>query len=129
MFVEWVERDDWSGSDWLAHRDARDLRSFSMDVSLDDVAAVFRLVREVCDLWDDPNAWRQHLLHGACRLVDGHVGMMLADYQPGHGFFGNLEVISVVGLPAQMQPLVQPAISQANYRQIQDVTDNLMPGM
>ena len=64
-----------------------------------------------------------------CRLVDGHVGMMLADYQSGHGFFGNLEVISVVGLPAQMQPLVQPAISQANQRQIEDVTENLMPGM
>src|SRR3954453_8691212 len=74
-----------------------------MEVSLDEVSEVIRLVREVCDLWDDPNAWRQHLLHGACRLVDGHVGMMLADYQSAHGFFGNLEVISVVGLPAQMQ--------------------------
>ena len=100
-----------------------------MEVSLDEVSEVIRLVREVCDLWDDPNAWRQHLLHGACRLVDGHVGMMLADYQSAHGFFGNLEVISVVGLPAKMQPLVQPAFSQANQRQIEDVTENLMPGM
>lgn len=100
-----------------------------MCVSLNDVSRVIKLVREVCDLWDDPNAWRQHLLHGACRLVDGHVGMMLADYQSAHGFFGNLEVVAVVGLPAQMQSLVQPAFSQANQRHIQDVTENLMPGM
>lgn len=100
-----------------------------MEATMDEVSALFRIVREVCDLWDDPLAWRQHLLHGACRLVDGHVGMMLADYQSAHGFFGNLEVISVVGLPAQMQPLVQPAFSQANQRQIEDVTENLMPGM
>ena len=79
---------------------------------MDEVSAVFRIVREVCDLWDDPLAWRQHLLRGACRLVDGHVGMMLADYQPGHGFFGNLEVISVVGLMnCTLQPFLIYTVS------------------
>src|SRR5690242_14597860 len=91
-------------------------KDVKMDVSLEDVSGVFRLIREVCDRWDDPQKWREHLLQGACRLVDGHVGMMLVDYQSATGFFGNLEVISVVGLPAQLQPLVQPAISQANQR-------------
>ena len=51
----------------------------SADVTLDDLSAVIRLVREVCDRWDDPSAWREHLLHGACRLLGGNVGMMVAD--------------------------------------------------
>ena len=71
-----------------------------MEVSLDDVSSVIRLVREVGDLWDDPGAWREHLLHGACQLVNGHSGMMLADRQSQRGWFGSLSVIAVVGLPA-----------------------------
>jgi DNA-binding CsgD family transcriptional regulator len=98
-----------------------------MEATMDEVSAVFRIVREVCDLWDDPHAWREHLLHGACGLLNGHVGMMLADYQPDEGWFGSLSVMAVVGLPAQMQALVQPAISQMNQRHIEDVADNLMP--
>ena len=57
-----------------------------MEVSLDEVSGVIRLVREVCDLWDDPGAWRRRLLEGACQLVNGHVGIMLADYQPEAGW-------------------------------------------
>src|SRR3954468_11626119 len=34
-------------------------------LSGDDVSAVIRLVLETCDRWDDPLAWREHLLHGA----------------------------------------------------------------
>ena len=45
-----------------------------MDISLQDVSCVVRLVREVCDRWDDPRAWREHLLQGACRLLKGNVG-------------------------------------------------------
>ena len=59
-----------------------------MEPTMDDVSVVIRLVREVSDLWDDPRAWREHLLHGACRLLNGHVGLMLADYQPEAGWFG-----------------------------------------
>src|SRR3954449_8199764 len=36
----------------------------SMDVTLDEVSSVIRIVREVCDRWDDPVAWREHLLRG-----------------------------------------------------------------
>jgi DNA-binding CsgD family transcriptional regulator len=100
-----------------------------MEVSLDDVSGVIRLVREVCDLWDDPGAWRQHLLRGACQLVNGHAGFMLADRQAQRGWFGNVAVIAVVGLPAQLQTLVQPSISLLDQRQIADVSENLMPGM
>ena len=52
-----------------------------MDVSLDDVSRVLRLVREVCDRWDDPQAWREHLLHGACSLLNAKVGMMLTEHE------------------------------------------------
>jgi DNA-binding CsgD family transcriptional regulator len=100
-----------------------------MDVSLDEVSGVIRLVREVCDLWDDPSAWRQCLLEGACRLLNGHVGLMLADYQPEDGWFGSLAVTAVAGLPASMRPLVQPAIAQMDQRQFSDVADNYLPGI
>ena len=99
-----------------------------MEVTL-EVSSVIRLVREVCDLWDDPPVWREHLLQGACRLLNGHVGIMLADYQPERGWFGSLAVTAVVGLPAQMQTLVQPAISQMNQRHFDDVSDNLLPAV
>jgi DNA-binding CsgD family transcriptional regulator len=100
-----------------------------MDVSFEDVSGVVRLVREVCDLWDDPAAWRQCLLEGACRLLDGHVGFMLADYQPLKGWFGSLAVTSVVGLPPSMRSVIQPAISQMDQRQFEDVSENFLPGI
>ena len=101
-----------------------------MDVSLDDVSAVIRLVREVCDLWDDPTAWRTHLLHGACQLIDGHVGIILEDdHSAAPGYFGNLCVTSMVGLPAAMRGLVQPAISQLNHRKYDDISENVMAGV
>jgi DNA-binding CsgD family transcriptional regulator len=101
-----------------------------MDVSLDEVSAVIRLVREVCDLWDDPTAWRMHLLNGACQLVDGHVGIILEDdHSAAPGYFGNLCVTSMVGLPTAMRGLVQPAISQLDQRKYDDVSENVMAGV
>jgi DNA-binding CsgD family transcriptional regulator len=100
-----------------------------MDVSVDEVAEVIRLVREVCDLWDDPRAWREYLLHGACGLLDGHMGMMLADYEGQRGWFGNVAVIASVGVPAHFQSLVQPAVSQFDQRQYEDVAENLLPAV
>jgi DNA-binding CsgD family transcriptional regulator len=100
-----------------------------MDVSLDDVSKVIRLVREVCDRWDDPQAWREHLLHGACALMDGHVGMMLTEHEGRVHYFGRLSVTSVVGLPADKKMLVQPAISEMQHRFYQDVSDNYLPGL
>jgi DNA-binding CsgD family transcriptional regulator len=101
-----------------------------MDVSLDEVSTVIRLVREVCDLWDDPAAWRLHLLQGACELIDGHVGIILEDDQSAaRGFFGNLCVTSIVGLPTAMRGLVQPAISQLDQRMYDDISENVMAGV
>ncbi len=101
-----------------------------MDVSLDEVSAVIRLVREVCDLWDDPTAWRTHLLNGACQLINGHVGMILEDDDSAApGYFGNLCVTSIVGLPEAMRGLVKPAISQLSQRKYEDVSENVMAGV
>jgi len=98
------------------------------DLTLDDVSAVIRLVREVCDRWDDPAAWREHLLHGACRLLNGNVGMMLADPGGREGCFGRVAVTSVVGVPPPMRRFVQQAVSRMDERPIDEVAANLMPG-
>jgi DNA-binding CsgD family transcriptional regulator len=100
-----------------------------MDVSLDEVSAVIRLVREVCDLWDDPTVWRAHLLRGACQLVDGHVGMMVADYESSAGWFGSMNVTALVGLPPHLQTRVQPAMSSLNQRQVEDIAENELPAI
>ena len=100
-----------------------------MDVSLDDVSRVLRLVREVCDRWDDPHAWRAHLLDGACSLLDAKVGMMLTEHEGRMYHFGRLTVTSVVGVAPHMRMLVQPAISQMQNRDYQDVSDNFVPGI
>jgi DNA-binding CsgD family transcriptional regulator len=102
----------------------------SMDLSLEDVSAVIRLVREVCDRWDDPAAWREHLLSGACALMRANVGMMLTEHHGKMYHFGRLSVTSVVGLEEPQKLLVQPAIvQQMQGRDYQDVSDNFLPGL
>jgi DNA-binding CsgD family transcriptional regulator len=100
-----------------------------VDLSLQDVSAVIRLVREVCDRWDDPARWREHLLAGACALMDGNVGMMLTEHEGKMWHFGRLAVTSVVGLATPEKQLVQPAISQMANRNYQDVAENFLPGL
>ena len=99
------------------------------ELSLDDVSRVIRLVREVCDRWDEPKRWRRHLLEGACALLDGTVGMMLTEYDGTPGSFGTIDVVSVVGLPPPMRPLVEPAVSTLARRRYDDVSEHVMPGM
>ena len=41
----------------------------------DDVRAVIRLVREVCELGHDGRAWRVHMLHRLNRLIDACAGV------------------------------------------------------
>src|SRR4051794_1886543 len=101
----------------------------AVDLTLEDISGVIRLVREVCDRWDDPRAWREHLLAGACRLLGGNAGMMLADYEGRAGSFGRLAVTSLVGLPAPMKALAGPAVSEMAGRGYDDVSENVLPGM
>ncbi|HMO16388.1 MAG TPA: helix-turn-helix transcriptional regulator [Pirellulaceae bacterium] len=40
-----------------------------------DARAVFHLLGECLELWDEPAAWREHLLNGAAKLLRGRVGV------------------------------------------------------
>src|SRR5215218_6524523 len=100
------------------------------ELTLDDVSGVIRLVREVCDRWDDPRAWREHLLHGACALLGGTVGIMVVDDEPTKDSFGKPSVICVVGLPAEARgALVQPAFAEFEQRGFADASRELLPGI
>src|SRR5688500_10390477 len=99
------------------------------DLTLEDVSAVIRLVREVCDRWDDPRGWREHLLNGACRLLGGTVGLMVVDDEPTGDSFGRPSVICAVGIAPEMRGLVQPAFSQFARREFGEVSRNLLPGI
>ena len=102
----------------------------SVDLTLADISGVIRLVREVCDRWDDPSAWREHLLRGACALMDANVGMMLTEHHGKMYHFGELSVTSVVGLEGPQRALVQPSIvRQMQDRDYQDVSENFLPGL
>jgi DNA-binding CsgD family transcriptional regulator len=100
-----------------------------VDLSPEDISAAVRLVREVCDRWDDPPVWREHLLQGVRRLLDGNVGTMLAEYDGRPGLFGRLGVVAIVGVPAPMRARVQPAVSEWDRRAYDDVATNGMPGL
>jgi DNA-binding CsgD family transcriptional regulator len=99
------------------------------DLTLDDASAVIRLVREVCDRWDDPPAWREHLLHGACRLLDGHVGMMIADAGTHEPRFVRPTAVALVGVPAPLQTLAHSTVGRFESRAVDDVSRELLPGM
>ena len=98
-----------------------------MDVSLNDISRVIRLVQEVCDRWDDPRVWREYLLHGACALLGGNVGTMFAQYGPAEGAFGRVGVTAVVGLPPALKERLLPAVSQLQGREYADASDNVLP--
>jgi DNA-binding NarL/FixJ family response regulator len=95
-----------------------------MDVSHEDVLGVIRLVREVCDRWDDPRNWRDCLLRGACQLINGHVGTIMADYYGERGWFGDLTVIAAVGIPKTMEEDYRTAVAQQGQRRFEEVAQN-----
>jgi len=55
--------------------------------------------------------------------------MMLTEHHGKRYHFGELSVTSVVGLPEPKKLLVQPAISQMENREYQDVSENFLPGL
>ncbi len=98
-----------------------------MDASLNDVSRVIRLVQEVCERWDDPRVWREYLLHGACGLLGGHAGMILAEYGGAKDCFGRLVPIAVVGLPDPLRQRLLPHVSEWEGQEIAQADDS-MPG-
>jgi DNA-binding CsgD family transcriptional regulator len=91
-------------------------KMMSMELSNGDLQAVISLVREVCDRWDDPVAWRAHLLVGACRILDGHSAAITGQTLSDDGRFGEPVALAVVGLPED--------IRKATYDRVIDTTRN-----
>jgi hypothetical protein len=87
-----------------------------MDVSPQDISRVIRLVQEVCDRWDEPRVWREYLLHGACALLDGHRGTILANSAGEKGHFGRLAPVAVVGISEPMRQQLQNFTAQWENR-------------
>ena len=99
------------------------------DLTLDDISAVIRLVRETCDRWDDPAAWREHLLHGACRLLDGNVAMMVADAASPDDRFIRPRTVAQVGVAPPMRALADSAMAMLRRRRFEDVSREVLPGI
>jgi DNA-binding CsgD family transcriptional regulator len=99
------------------------------DMTLDDVSAVIRLVREVCDRWDEPAVWREHLLHGACRLLNGNVGMMIADQASRDARFVQPTAVGLVGVPGPMRTLADSAVGRFHRLGYDEASTTLLPGL
>jgi len=95
-----------------------------MDVSVDDISRVFRLVQEVCDRWDEPRAWRECLLNGACALLGGRMATMLADCGGARGHFGQFAPVAVVGAPERYRQELMQFTSQWQSRSYAEAADS-----
>ncbi len=99
-----------------------------MQISTQEISSIVQTVREVCDRWDDPMAWRQHLLHRARALVSGNVGAFFdaADSTPEH--LTSLRPIAIVGMPSAIQEsLVHGATKEMSNHDL-DSAQSLLPG-
>jgi DNA-binding CsgD family transcriptional regulator len=99
-----------------------------MEISLAEISSVIRLVREVCDRWDDPRGWREHLCQGACDILGGNVGTMFDVKVPGVGRVGDIRPITIVGLQIPDHTLVHASTDTISNREVQEASDNFMPG-
>src|SRR5271155_3238079 len=100
-----------------------------MEITSGEISAVIRLVREVCARWDDPQAWRNHLLQGACTLLQGNVGTMFAVGSASPGQFGAVRPLAIFGLPSpEQKSLVHSTTDIISHREVKDVDQNFVPG-
>jgi DNA-binding CsgD family transcriptional regulator len=100
-----------------------------MELSREETSCVVQLVLEVCDRWDDPRAWREHLLRGVCQMLDGHVGSIFDVELPSENSGGRVRALANVGLPDQ----VRRAMLDASLREVSDsefdgMSQPMLPG-
>jgi DNA-binding CsgD family transcriptional regulator len=101
----------------------------SMEVTFEDVSQVIRIVREVCDRWDNPSAWRGYLLKETCKLLSGNVGTMFDVTTPGVGKVGDIQTIAIFGLPLpEQKALVHTSTDTLSNRPLQNDSENMLPG-
>src|ERR1700677_2945956 len=100
-----------------------------MDISPGEISRVIQLVREVCDRWDDPNVWREHLLRGACTLLDGNVGTIFeVDAPTVPGKYGAIRPVAILGLPAIKAELVHTAATTVSHQEPEEISNSFIPG-
>ncbi|HEX4415247.1 MAG TPA: LuxR C-terminal-related transcriptional regulator [Lacipirellulaceae bacterium] len=101
-----------------------------MSLPQEDISSVIRLVREVCDRWDDPHAWRAHLLSGMCQLIQANTGSAFDSELPGEGRFGKIRTLAVTGPPDVMSnALIERGAAEVAERPWQEVSDQSLPGI
>jgi DNA-binding CsgD family transcriptional regulator len=100
-----------------------------MDISPKDISNVIRLVLEVCDRWDNPRAWREHLLRGTCQLLDAHVGSIFDVELPSTKRNGRVRALANVGLPdAVRRAMLDASLAEISNREIDEISQNTSPG-
>jgi DNA-binding CsgD family transcriptional regulator len=100
-----------------------------MDITPKEISDVIRLVLEVCDRWDDPQAWREHLLHGACQLLDAHVGSIFDVEVRSASSIGRIRALANVGLPdAVRRAMLDASLNDASYRELDEMPRETLPG-
>jgi len=101
-----------------------------MGISVGELSIIIKLVREVSDRWDDPRAWREHLLQGACALLGGNVGTMFDVQIPtSPGQLGAIRPVAIFGLRApEQKALVHTSTDQVSNREVEEASKNFLPG-
>jgi DNA-binding CsgD family transcriptional regulator len=97
-----------------------------VDVPTADISGIIALVREVCDRWDNPRAWREHLLQGVCELLEGHIGSMHT-VRILDGCY-DVQTVAVVGLPPGLAAKVQASNQElVTGRDVGELLNRVMP--
>jgi DNA-binding CsgD family transcriptional regulator len=100
-----------------------------MEIPLKEISIANRLVREVCDRWDDPQAWRDHLLSGICLLLDGHVGSIFDVELPGAATNGRVRALANVGLPDPIRrAMLDASLVEVTNTEFDESSQNTVPG-
>jgi DNA-binding CsgD family transcriptional regulator len=100
-----------------------------MDLTRQDISNVFRLVLEVCDRWDDPQAWREHLLRRTCQLLDAHVGSIFDAEMVSTNKNGRVRALANVGLPDEVRrAMLDASLDSISHRELDEISQNTAPG-
>ncbi len=101
-----------------------------MEIALEEIARANRIVREVCDRWDDPRAWREHLLSGICQLLDAHVGSIFDVELPAAATTtGRVRALANVGLPDPVRrAMLDAALTEVSNTEFDAAAQPTFPG-
>ena len=100
-----------------------------MEISPQKMSHMVRLVREVCDRWDDPQGWREHLLRGTCHMLDGHVGSIFDVEFPAAHANGRVRALANVGLPDPVRrAMLDASLNEVSHTEFDTASQPMLPG-